>query len=438
MSNQRPALKRFGDHKNLGKCGMGPVRIMAGENHFGIAGKFDLPGAKRAIRYGDAAQFHVVLRGHGDFSDGFDSLHAALVLHFIDAEPHRGRSQLAADGLIGSRPDGDGTHVADVNKTAPGIGSYIGAPAGEVDIFETAVTAAGVCKHESVLPVALQVGARYGRIVVPGTVSGFFGTSDAQGSLNGFHSQPGGPGDRDSFKQNGFNGAHTPVVMKAALHDAARKRVVQGDQAHALVVGHIRVNHHAAFACGFVGAGIVDGFVESHGAGKLQFLHSPQILQGRRWVHGEREHGGVRSHYHLVLQAGLQAQSGNAKRMILINLIRIQGAVGAFGNAPGDMLLAAIFNLNRYRLMACFIQQRIGVAAGEQKGHQVFEHGAAPGKQRLPGDGCSAGTGQGKPVLHGNVPLGDRYQAGQAAFAGQQVIMAGKFHRPAYDVANSK
>ena len=54
--------------------------------------------------------------------------------------------------------------------------------------------------------------------------------------------------------------------MEAALHDVAVQHVVQRDQAHALVVRHVGVDHDAAVAFALVFAGEIDGFVEAHRA----------------------------------------------------------------------------------------------------------------------------------------------------------------------------
>src|SRR5579871_6437453 len=90
------------------------------------------------------------------------------------------------------------------------------------------------------------------------------------------------------------------------------------------------------------------------------------------------------------------------------------------------------FHLQAYGFMASLVQQRIVIAAHEDRWHQILEHGAAPGEQRLPSMRRSyTRPCQSKPVLWRNVTLRDRHEARQAALTGEQVIVAGELDRSA-------
>ena len=204
------------------------------------------------------------------------------------------------------------------------------------------------------------------------------------------------------------------------------------------MVRHVRVHHHAGIARWFAFAGIVDRFVKTHGTGKTQFLHAAKVLKGCGGIHRQRQHRGIRGDYEVILQIRFQPEAGNAEGLVLVDLMRIEGAIGALREAPGDALRSAVFDLNGYRLPAGIVQQRVRVTAREQERHQVLEHGAAPGEQRLASHRGSPGPRQGEPVLHGDVPFCDGYQACKAAFAGKQIVVVGELHWPAHGVADSK
>ena len=47
-------------------------------------------------------------------------------------------------------------------------------------------------------------------------------------------------------------------------------------------------------------------------------------------------------------------------------------------------------------------------------------------------------TAQREPVLDRHVALGDRHQAGEPAFAGQQIVVAGELARTAHRIADAE
>ena len=101
-------------------------------------------------------------------------------------------------------------------------------------------------------------------------------------------------------------------------------------------------------------------------------------------------------------------------------------------------MLVSVILLSGNRIAASHLQQGVGEGAGEQQRHQVLEHCAAPGEQSLTLAGVRIRPVQGAPVLHRHVTLGHRYQARQAAFTGQQVVVAQEFARSADRVTDAK
>jgi hypothetical protein len=73
-------------------------------------------------------------------------------------------------------------------------------------------------------------------------------------------------GERDALLQEQEGGLELGVGQEAALHGLAVEQVVQGQQAHAAVVGHPRAHDGKGFAGGHAGGGVVHGFVEAEAA----------------------------------------------------------------------------------------------------------------------------------------------------------------------------
>ena len=70
-------------------------------------------------------------------------------------------------------------------------------------------------------------------------------------------------------------------------------------------------------------------------------------------------------------------------------------------------------------------EQAAGRRAHDQRRHQIFEHRAGPGDQRRAARDRRRRAAEPEPVSGGHVALGDREEAGQARFGGQQVVAIG-------------
>src|ERR1051326_8886889 len=66
---------------------------------------------------------------------------------------------------------------------------------------------------------------------------------------------------RYTLKQQRLDSGDSVVAMKAPLHDAAVKHVVERQQRHSLVMRHVGENPHAPLTFARTLAGEVDGFV---------------------------------------------------------------------------------------------------------------------------------------------------------------------------------
>ena len=144
---------------------------------------------------------------------------------------------------------------------APGVGGDVLAPARHGEALPAAVAAAGIGQHDGVRPVRQEVGARAER--VRRHVAAHQQRRqpprrrDVLGLLNRRVLQRNEV--RDPFLQQQLGRLHPRIGVKAVLHRRAVDRVVERDQAHALVVRHVGGQRHAA---GVVLRQPIDGVVD--------------------------------------------------------------------------------------------------------------------------------------------------------------------------------
>ena len=165
--------------------------------------------------------------------------------------------------------------------------------------------------------------------------------------------------------------------MKALGHLSAE---VLGDreQAHALVVRHERPHDGAPLPVGHPPRGVVDGLEEPVVALEALGDEAPEVLYRRGGVHQQGERSGVGSDHEVVAEAALDPEAGHAEGAVLVVELQVAGVVGALGDAPGDVRLLAVGHLALDDHLAGLVEQRVAVAAHEQRRHQVLEHRARP------------------------------------------------------------
>ena len=83
----------------------------------------------------------------------------------------------------------------------------------------------------------------------------------------------------------------------------------------------------------------------------------------------------------IVGQTALDAETGHAEGPVLIVEMGVDGIVAAFGDSPGDLPFCPVFPLTVHRAPVAFVQEGVFVGGHHQQGHEILEHGAAPGEE---------------------------------------------------------
>ena len=138
------------------------------------------------------------------------------------------------------------------------------------------------------------------------------------------------------FLQKQFDAFDTRVGMEAPDHPFIEQVIAQGKQDHALMVRHERTDDGMRLA-GLQAIGCeIHGFVKTIESPHLEVLEAREVLHHCLRRERQCQDGGVGGHDQIVRQAAFVSQAGNAKRLVLIDLDRIEIVVAGFGCSPGN------------------------------------------------------------------------------------------------------
>jgi len=199
--------------------------------------------------------------------------------------------------------------------------------------------------------------------------------------------------------------------------------VVQRQEDHALVMRHV-LAHDCVVTAERQAAGreiqrLIEP-VDAEAAQPRQVCHVVHDL-GRAERQGQQR--SVRCDDGVLGQVALVAQPGHAERAIPVVVVAVQRVEARLGDAPGLSPAPAVGNLVIHGGGRALVQQGPGIGAHEQRGHQVLEHGGAPGQQRTGAVDLGERPGQVHPMAAGHLALGEGHQAGDAGLGCEQVVI---------------
>ena len=187
---------------------------------------------------------------------------------------------------------------------------------------------------------------------------------------------------RNSLLQQQLRRLHDRFAVKAILHRFIVEQIVQGYQAHALMMRHVSTHQRATFA--FLDSlwRIVERFIKAV-TGKAAFaLQHSQVFNRPPRLNQRRENCRVRGDDEIFDQSAFETETGNTKRAILIIELQVARTVCRLRNAPRYASLITVLDLPRDDSLVSLAQQRFAIVTHHQQRHQVFEHRACPGDQR--------------------------------------------------------
>ena len=211
--------------------------------------------------------------------------------------------------------------------------------------------------------------------------------------------------------------AHAP-----APRCAIQQHIGDGDDAHALVVGHESVDAGETDGGGLAGGAEVERFDEAVARARGQRLQHSEVFDRAVRCDLRRERGGVRRDHQFVGWCAAQREAWHALRCVLVGERVVTGGVGRLRDAPGHVVFVCEPDLLVQRGEAGAVQHAAMRFVEHQRGHQVLEHRARPGAQASVRADRIKRPAEGGPVADRYVALGDREQAGQARLRSEQVV----------------
>ncbi|MND71141.1 hypothetical protein D3C80_626610 [compost metagenome] len=159
--NQRPCLRQvFGDHKELGKGGMGPIGFRCGQHYFGVGGEFDIAAVAATVGQRDTPYLAIPLTRHQHLHGGGQT---AVPMEEVGAI--LGKHDLllvggAPQGLRARRPGLATLHIVQEQEVAQVVTGAVRLPTGDGDVAPTAVARPRTGEHDRVTAIGEQVSHR--------------------------------------------------------------------------------------------------------------------------------------------------------------------------------------------------------------------------------------------------------------------------------------
>jgi hypothetical protein len=242
----------LGLDEELGEGGMRRVGRGRGQDELGVGGDVDLARAPPAVDQRHLPHLAVVLAGDEDVERGGEPPVAADEAGAVLAELHLGMVGALSDRRQARGPDPPALHVAEIGEGAPVVAGRILAPAGHGDVAPAAVAAARAGQHDGVASVRHQMRdrrARHGhdvpadRLDVAACIEGR--RLDLLGGRMGGRHIP-----RHALLEQEFARPDHRLAVEALAHLPAVEHVGDGDDGHALVMGHEAAHDGDGFARG--------------------------------------------------------------------------------------------------------------------------------------------------------------------------------------------
>ena len=167
---------------------------------------------------------------------------------------------------------------------------------------------------------------------------------------------------RNLFLQEQLDAFDARVGVEAADERLVHQVVVQGQQHHALVVGHVGAHDRIFLPGGQPASGEIYRFIQPISAAGIQLLQPLDVLHHCPGRVRQGQNAGIRRDHQVISQAALVTQPRHPKSAVLVRLRRIEVIITGFRDPPGSVLLLTIGNLMLDRRPAALFHQRVGIA----------------------------------------------------------------------------
>ncbi len=258
-------LNRLGLNEKLVEGRVLSIRPVGGQRQLEVAGQLELDWFGGSIGYRDPANLDIFFRRDDDLGVGLNPLVPVPEFDSVEVKSDRIILRFFRHRLEGIGPEPVAVDVPNVAERSPVIPSRVCSPAGDIQVTPAAVSTTRTGDHQAVAPVPQQL--HFGdlgvnRVISTDRRSDSRRLGPGQQPLAGRNVVNGRNG-RNSFIQQGFGGPHPRVGMEPALNQTPIDKVIQGQQAHALVMSHVGSHDHTPFFLFARLSAEIDGLIEA-------------------------------------------------------------------------------------------------------------------------------------------------------------------------------
>ena len=342
------------------------------------------------------------------------------VLHHVRVE-----EDLAVRGWRRDRrPEVPAFEVTQVDSEAGAVAGRIGAPACQCEGIPLAAATAALGHHDAVMTVRQDVnlrklGIERDRPWLHRRVRAHRDPTARRFGARLFNGRTG----HGALEQQRLGGLRHRLRVETSHHGIAVQQVVQCDEDHSLVMRHEGANDRWSAVRPLARRRAVDRLVQAVASHQAELLQTIEVLQHRMRRDAHSERARIGSDHQIIFEAPLETEVWNTEGSILVVLVCVELVESRLRDAPGHSPPPRVGDLLAHDGPAGPPHHAVGTFAQQQRRHQVLEHGAAPGEQRVGAAHPSERAAQVQPVFFRNIAFGDRHEARQARLRSQQIVV---------------
>jgi hypothetical protein len=197
---------------------------------------------------------------------------------------------------------------------------------------------------------------------------------------------------RRAFLEQQLRRLHDRLGVEPRPHRAVQESVGDGDDRHALVVGHVSAHDRDVLPLGQARARVVQRLVEAVTAARADGGETGEVARCRARIDHGCERRRVGRDDGVLAETALQPEPGDAEVRVLIGVLEVAYVVGGLRDSPRRVERGAVAHLPADDEAARLLDQAAGRCAHHERRHQVLEHRARPGNERRAASDRGDGT----------------------------------------------
>ena len=174
---------------------------------------------------------------------------------------------------------------------------------------------------------------------------------------------------RHAFLKQQLTGLNHRFAMEPGAHLTIMQRVRDGNDGHALVMGHEIAYDRDGLVFRQSRTGEIEGFVETVAAQRTHLGQAGVVQLRTVWINHGRKTRCIGRDHHVFGEAAFKAETGYTEIGILVSEFQIAGVIGGLRNAPRNIQRPPVGLLAFYYQMIGLLKQAAERCAHHQRRH---------------------------------------------------------------------